>query len=63
MSNHEDEYKILMLIAFISGSMCIIITLLGILFYECGSPFLPCRHSKIKNIYTMHNVILEDDAL
>jgi len=64
MAKHEEEYKILIMIAFISLSICIVITMVGILCCRCNPYILPCRRSKIKNIYTMHNVILpEEDAL
>jgi hypothetical protein len=65
MSKHEEEYRMIIMISFISGCMCIIIAVLGILCCMCNSSSLPCSQSKIKNIYTMHNVILqeENDAL
>ncbi len=64
MSKHEYEYQILIMIAIVSGCMCIIIAVVGILCSMCNSSILSCRQSKIKNIYTMHNVVLEEeDAL
>ena len=61
MSRHEEEYKILIVIAFISGCMCIIITMVGILCCRCNPSILPCRRNEIKNIYTMQNVILQEE--
>lgn len=64
MSKHEEEYRMIIMISFISGCICIIIAVLGILCCRCTSSILPCRRNEIKNIYTMHNVILpEEDAL
>ena len=50
MSRHEEEYKILIVTAFISGCMCIIITMVGILCCRCNPSILPCRRNEIKNI-------------
>lgn len=64
MSNHEEGYQILIMIAIVSGCMCIIIAVVGILCCMCNSSILPCGQSKIKNIYTMHNIIIpEEDTL
>ena len=64
MSNHEDEYKILIMIAVISCFMCIITTVVGILCCIFDPFILPGGQSKIKNIYTMHNIIIpEEDTL
>jgi hypothetical protein len=59
MSKHE--YQILVMIAIVSGCMCFIIAVVGILCCMCNSSILPCKQSKIKNIYTMHNVILQEE--
>ena len=63
MPTHEDEYKIIIMTAFIFGCMCIIIAMVGILCCICNPPTLPCRRNEIKNIYTMHNVILQEDMV
>ena len=63
MSKHEEEYKMLIMIAIVSGCMCIIIAVVGIVWCMCTSSILPCRRNEIKNIYTMQNVILQEDTL
>ena len=63
MSKHDEEYQIIIMIALIFGFMCIIIAVVGILCCRCTSSILPCRRNEIKNIYTMRNVILQEDTL
>jgi hypothetical protein len=57
MSKHDEKYRVLIIIAIVSGCMCIIIAGFGILYYSCDSSISYCMRSEIKNINTMHNVI------
>ena len=63
MSKHDEEYQIIIMIALIFGFMCIIIAVVGIVWCMCTSSILPCRRNEIKNIYTIQNVILQEDTL
>jgi len=61
MSNHDDEYKIIIIISVISGCMCIVIAMIGVLCCMWDSSILLCKGNKIKNIYTMQNVLLHEE--
>jgi len=61
MSKRDDEYKMILIITVISGSMCIVMAMIGMLSYIYNPSILEYSRNKIKNIYTIQNVILHKE--